>query len=276
MKKKNYNKEFFIKKMKISSIISLSLSLIMLIIFILFLDTVSKLSIISPWAFFALLILFIIYNIITVFISFKFNERIDFENTKLYFKFYDNINFIIKTILILSTIIMFVVTPTTVIGNSMNDTLESNDKILIWHMGYKPKKDDIVIINVTKEKYGSNVSVDDSLYVKRVVATSKDNVSYNILTNEFMVNGIVVEDSEDAISYLSYLKCINFNGKSDNVSLTFVVPNGYSIVMGDHRTNSQDSRELGLIDNNDILGKAFIRLFPFKSFGKLNKKTSYN
>ncbi len=270
------SKEYFIKKMKISSIISISLSLVMLVLFITLLNTVSKLSIVSPWFFFALLILFLIYNIITILISTKFNDKFGLVDTKLYFKFYDTINFIIKTILVLSTIIMFIVTPTTVSGNSMNDTLENNDKILVWHMGYKVKRNDVVVINVTKKKYGSKISVDDALYIKRVVGTAGDIVSYDIETNEFKVNDVIVESNVEGMSYLSYIKCINLNGKSDNMDYTFKIPEGYSIVMGDHRTNSLDSRELGLIDNNDILGKAFIRLLPFKSFGKLNKKTSYN
>lgn len=268
--KKIETKESMLKKMMISSIISIFLSIIMIILFSICLHSLSKLSIINPWIFFLILIAFLIYNVITLLISIrnKFKE----DMVKSYFKFYDIINFITKSILILSTILMFFITPTTVSGNSMNDTLSSGDKLLVWHMGYSAKKDDIVIINVTKKKYGAQISKDDSLYIKRVVATQGDIVTYDQSTNEFKVNGVIVEKSLEAMSYYYYIKCINLYGKYENIDYTFEVPKGYSIVMGDHRTNSMDSRELGLIDNNDILGKACIRLLPFT---KLSKKISY-
>ena len=48
-----------------------------------------------------------------------------------------------------------------------------------------------------------------------------------------------------------------------------VVPKGCVFVLGDNRTNSKDSRMMGPIPVDRVMGKTFVRLFPFNKIGKV-------
>ena len=45
---------------------------------------------------------------------------------------------------------------------------------------------------------------------------------------------------------------------------------GEVFVMGDHRNDSMDSREIGPIKIDKIIGQAVFRLFPLSDFGKID------
>jgi signal peptidase I len=47
------------------------------------------------------------------------------------------------------------------------------------------------------------------------------------------------------------------------------VPEGFIFVMGDNRSNSEDSRSIGPIDVDAVVGRAFVLIWPPSDFGTL-------
>jgi signal peptidase I len=63
--------------------------------------------------------------------------------------------------------------------------------------------------------------------------------------------------------------CCDSSGRATSVPTPLQIPKDQYFVMGDNRNRSSDSRSIGLIPRNNILGKAWIRIWPFNHFGFL-------
>lgn len=140
-----------------------------------------------------------------------------------------------------------------VYGESMVPTLHEKDMLMVSRILYKPHYGDIVVI--TKPNYLNET------IIKRVIATEGQEVNIDFEQGVVFVNGIALD--EPYINEPTH--------RSFDISFPLIVPKGQVFVMGDNRNKSLDSRasEIGLVDENYILGKAFIRFLPFDSFGGL-------
>lgn len=159
----------------------------------------------------------------------------------------------------LAIVFAFIITqfikPTLVRGDSMYSTLEEGDYLIINRMSYKfkdPERGDIIVFESDlQQEDGSNKDL-----VKRVIGVSGDRVK--IENSKVYVNGEELTEP--------YIHDEVTEGDIDTV-----VPENSVFVLGDNRDISLDSRysEVGFIDNSDILGKVFIRLYPFNKIGLL-------
>lgn len=156
-------------------------------------------------------------------------------------------------------IFIFFLRIVTVEGASMNQTLDDKDRVIITHLNYTPKRDDIVVVNSR---------VLNKTIIKRVIGVGGDTVKIDYNVNKVFVNG--KEISNEHINGTMINKGM-FDPKfqiSEGV-YEYKVPDGQVFVMGDNRNNSTDSRTIGFIDNKDVLGHAIFRLYPFKKLGKI-------
>lgn len=141
----------------------------------------------------------------------------------------------------------FIVTPVQVDGQSMYPTLLDNEILLLKKYDHKYERFEIVVF-----KSGS------SKLVKRVIGLPGETISYK--NNQLYINNKPLDDVKlDVYTYDFDLSQLGFK----------TIPEGYYFVMGDNRTNSTDSRIIGLIPEGDILGSTNFSLFPFKTFGKI-------
>lgn len=151
----------------------------------------------------------------------------------------------------------------TVSGDSMNDTLIDNDRIIATNFMYTPKCGDIVIVEADKLMMHGTAVYGEAI-IKRVIATEGDVVRIDTDNGVVYRNGEALE--EDYIKE-HMTKPMGVGWMENNKDYT--VPENCVFVMGDNRNNSNDSRNMtavGFVDTNFIMGKALVRYAPFSSF----------
>ncbi len=147
-------------------------------------------------------------------------------------------------------------------GDSMNSTLTNGDRLIISHLNYTPKRDDIVVVEAKTDYFHKTI-------IKRVIGIGGDTVRINYNDNTITVNGSVIKDDHKKEVMLDKFQFFDTTYMIDDGVYEYKVPDGKIFVMGDNRNNSTDSRRLGFIDNDMVLGKVVLRLFPFGSFGSV-------
>jgi len=148
--------------------------------------------------------------------------------------------------LILSIGLTQLIKPVLVVGDSMNNTLENRNYLLmnrIAYIGDKPEAKDIVVFK--SEVEGGTV------LIKRVIGIPDDHVV--IKDGDVFIN-----DEKQTESYIKEDFSIG--------DVDIIVPKDKYFVMGDNRQGSLDSRfkEVGLVPEDEIIGKVFTRLLPFQ------------
>jgi len=156
---------------------------------------------------------------------------------------------VIVIAVILAGLITTFVRPTLVKGASMENTLKQYDYLLVNKMAYKsklPERGDVII-------FKSDLMQDNGRQkdlVKRVVAVEGDHVV--VSEGKVYLNDEPLEEPYTKDGYTDY-------------EIDTIVPEGHIFAMGDNRLDSTDSRDpsVGPVALDDIVGKVFVRLFPF-------------
>lgn len=156
--------------------------------------------------------------------------------------------------LIVAFIIMQFVKPTIVKETSMQPTLYENNYIFLSKQSYRfgqPEKGDIIVFHTDLRTPAGK----EKLLIKRIIGLPGDFV--RIEEGKVSINGETIEEP--------YLKDQYTSGLVEDLE----VPEGSLFVMGDNRENSIDSRDadVGLVEIENIVGKAVLRLYPFNEFG---------
>lgn len=140
----------------------------------------------------------------------------------------------------------FIFTPVAVKGESMEPTLENKDKVVISKLSGSDRFDVIVFKEPVK----------DEQYIKRVIGLPGETVEMK--DDVLYINGKPYEEP--------YLENNNITSDFTLKELTGQekVPDGCFFVLGDNRMNSKDSRELGFISAESIIGEAKFRYYPLQ------------
>lgn len=181
------------------------------------------------------------------------NEKPDWkENAILYLH---DLLYMMTAVLILFLIAFRIIV---VSGGSMRSTLRDGDYLLLLSNVFyrEPKYGDVVVIS--KESYDKGKPI-----VKRVIATEGQTVDIDFQQGTVYVDGIALSES-----YVNTPTNIE-----EGVAFPIEVEKGCVFVMGDNRNDSKDSRspEIGQVDCREILGKAFLIMFPGTDGGAVSR-----
>ncbi|MET3575272.1 signal peptidase I [Bhargavaea ullalensis] len=156
----------------------------------------------------------------------------------------------------------FLFTPIVVDGESMMPTLENGDKMIVNKIGYTiggPKRFDIVVFHAPERKD----------YIKRVIGLPGDHIEYR--DDQLYINGKpydepYLDEYKAALSGLSEGPLTEDFTLEDKIQRA-TVPEGHVFVMGDNRRYSKDSRHIGVIAFDEIIGNTSLVFWPMDDFG---------
>ncbi|NGQ93911.1 signal peptidase I [Brevibacillus sp. SYP-B805] len=145
----------------------------------------------------------------------------------------------------------FLFAPFIVEGESMETTLHNAEKLVVNKAIYyleKPKRGDIIVFHAEPKKD----------YIKRVIGVGGDTIQ--VKDDVLYINGKRVDEP--------YLAQNREEAKAQGVPLTedfgpVTVPEGQLFVMGDNRLNSHDSRAIGPVSLDKVVGRSEFVFWPY-------------
>jgi signal peptidase I len=167
---------------------------------------------------------------------------------------------IVMAFAIFMMVYLLLVQPHKVDGSSMYPNFEDKEYILTDKISYRqkdPQRGDVVVFHAPPPF--------DSDFIKRVIGLPGETVL--VEAGHVSINGKRLPEKYLPQDYVTSEKSFLREGVS------YVIPEGYYVVMGDNRSYSSDSREWGPISKRAIVGKAWVRYWPIGRMGLVKHET---
>ncbi|MBE6631140.1 MAG: signal peptidase I [Ruminococcaceae bacterium] len=186
-------------------------------------------------------------------------ETSEDRKKKVLSEIYDWLEVFAVSISLVILIFSFVMRLAVVDGDSMNMTLIDREVLVVSKLGGRPENGDIVVFQSGYNGYSNPI-------VKRVIATGGQTVDIDFENWIVYVDGVALK--EDYVNRVDNKAMRNYYG-SEAFEYPLTVEEGKLFVLGDNRNDSTDSRSrrIGLVDEELIMGKVVLRIFPFSRVG---------
>lgn len=177
--------------------------------------------------------------------------------------FWDLFKIFLVALVIIIPFRIFVAEPFVVSGSSMVPNFHNRDYLIVDRLSYRshaPQRGDVVVL-----KYPKDTS---QYFIKRIIGLPGETVQFEgghvVIINSSHPQGWILNEP--------YLQSqVETIGRRDPLTLR----EGEYYVLGDNRTASSDSRVWGVLPADDIVGRAWLRVFPVGSFSVV-KTPTYN
>lgn len=191
------------------------------------------------------------------------------NRSKLLLQILDWATFLVFSITTVVFSLMFFLLPARIEKNSMSPTVKDGDHVLVYHFLYQPKRNDVVIIEINQADYplvdenafidANNNVIEYVYFIKRIVAMPGDKIEFESFQSHFQmkVNGVVAQLNGEIHQVTNPDFLINYLDENNKLKT-----DDY-LVFGDNDSRSEDSRNIGPVKGEDILGKVIFRLYPF-------------
>lgn len=165
------------------------------------------------------------------------------------------VRFSLIALIIVIPIRMFIAQPFIVSGASMEETFQSGEYLIVDQLSYRfhePERGDVVIFRYPKDP--------SKFFIKRVIGLPGDTITIDgnqvTISNDEIPTGFVLDEP--------YINTMDIPS-----NLTEELGDREYFVMGDNRDQSSDSRAWGVLQEERIIGRAYLRLFPPQNFSYL-------
>ena len=163
---------------------------------------------------------------------------------------WDTIKIIIISLAIIVPIRYYLVQPFFVKGASMEPNLENGDYLLVDELSYRlgePKRGEVIVF-----RYPYDTS---QFFIKRIIGLPSETV-------EIRNNTVKIYKDDKAAGTVLQEDYLPSSQKTTG-DTTIKLKDDEYFVMGDNRIQSSDSRKWGPLNKKYIVGRAFVRLWPF-------------
>jgi len=160
------------------------------------------------------------------------------------------VKFVVIAVIIVVPIRLWVAQPFIVSGSSMVPSFENGEYLIVDEFSYhfrEPQRGEVIIF-----RFPQNPS---KFFIKRIIGLPREKVeiednSIRIYNKEFP-EGMTIKES--------YLE----NTPATENDMVMILEKDEYFVLGDNRTMSSDSRIWGALEKDLVIGRAWIRLWPF-------------
>ncbi|ENH98259.1 signal peptidase I [Gracilibacillus halophilus YIM-C55.5] len=168
---------------------------------------------------------------------------------------------IIITVAVFLLLRIFIVMPIVVEGPSMEPTLQNSDRLIVEKVSKHftdIQRFDVIVFHATSTRD----------YIKRVIGLPGETIAYRndklYVNDEFVEEPFLAEAKQHLAEEESYTT--DFTLAEDVPGNYETIPEGYVFVLGDNRPDSTDSRRLGLIPIEQVVGQALFTYWPINSW----------